>query len=53
MGGEGLRTAPSSSLVYGRGVMDDLGRGRRSASLSDHGHCHNDHGKKNIFEEKK
>ncbi len=22
-------------------------------SLSDHGHCHNDHSKKNIFEEKK
>ncbi len=33
--------------------MDDLGRGRCSASLSDHGHYPNDHGKKKYFEGQK
>ncbi len=45
----GLEQLPSSGMVYGSGVMDDLGRRRRSANLSDQGHCLNDHGKKIIF----
>ncbi len=50
----GLEAAPSSGMVYGSSVVDDLVLGRRSADLSDHGHCPNDHGKKenNIFEKK-
>ncbi len=45
----GSENPPSTGMVYGSGVMDDLGRGRRSANLSDHGHCLNDHGKKKYF----
>ncbi len=49
----GSEQPPSPGMVYGSGVVDDLGRGRRSTNLNGHGHCHNDHGKKNIFEEQK
>ncbi len=51
MVGEGLRIPPSCGMVDSSGVMDDLGRGRRSRSLRDHGQM--TMVKKNIFEGKK